>query len=325
MAAEALGPVKSEFVQRSLADALTNNTVEVQVAAGEALVRMKAEELYGGVAEAMLQVAQAHHTQDLRRRVGKVLSAIPGGVEPFHQPIQAELVRGEAEGALELIAATLEIFPEDVDLFWWRGYALRSLRRLDEAADSYQHAFELAQGVSVIPQALAQTFLELHDYPRAMEAARRGVELAPNDAEAQSILAWSSYKVGAIQDAVRAASKAVDLDPVHSDAIWIVLLGHIRQANVEESRSAFQHARKTLRLPRCLRRGGMSAVGSRLDACCQAELRRVQWRHGPPQNTACCLRYSLPLGLVAQVPARCVARRGATAGAGALCRYCGAV
>jgi len=177
-----------------------------------------------------------------------VLSAIPGGLAPFYQPIQEELGYSGSERALELIEAALEIIPEDVNLFWWRGHALRSLGRLDRAADNYQRAFELEKRASVIPQALAQTFLELGDFPRAMETARRGVEIAPADAEAQSILAWSSYKAGAIPEAVEAASKAVDLDPVHGDAIWIVLLGHVRQANLEESRSAFQHAMRVRQL-----------------------------------------------------------------------------
>jgi hypothetical protein len=47
---------------------------------------------------------------------------------------------------------------------------------------------------------------------------------------------------------VEAANKAVDLDPVHSDAIWIVLLGHIRQENLEKARSAFQDALRVLQL-----------------------------------------------------------------------------
>src|SRR5436309_4238626 len=84
-------------------------------------------------------------------------------------------------------------------------------------------------------------------------------------------------------------------------------------------------AQKTLRLPRCLRRGGMSDLGSGLDARCQDQLEGLQWRHGPPTHTPCRLRYPVPLGLVAHVPARRVARRDTTTGAGALCRYCGAV
>src|SRR5713226_1016801 len=74
-----------------------------------------------------------------------------------------------------------------------------------------------------------------------------------------------------------------------------------------------RRARKTLRLPRCLRRGGMSDLGRGLDARCQDQFEWLQWRHGPPTHTPCRLRYAVPLSLVAQVPARRVARRETTA------------
>src|SRR5713101_7734040 len=68
------------------------------------------------------------------------------------------------------------------------------------------------------------------------------------------------------------------------------------------------YARKTLRLPRCLRRGGMRAFGRGLNVPCQRQVVGVQWWYGPPTYTPCRLRYAIPLGLVAQVPTRCVAR-----------------
>jgi len=247
-AAHALGFIQQEGTALALAVGLSDSAVDVRLAAAESLVRLEAREMDGRVTETMLPIVRSNRAPDIRRRAGRVLSAIPGGLAPFYQPIQEELGYSGSERALELIEAALEIIPEDVNLFWWRGHALRSLGRLDRAADNYQRAFELEKRASVIPQALAQTFLELGDFPRAMETARRGVEIAPADAEAQSILAWSSYKAGAIPEAVEAASKAVDLDPVHGDAIWIVLLGHVRQANLEESRSAFQHAMRVRQL-----------------------------------------------------------------------------
>jgi hypothetical protein len=84
-------------------------------------------------------------------------------------------------------------------------------------------------------------------------------------------------------------------------------------------------ARKTLRLPRCLRRGGMRAFGGGLHAPCQRQVVGVQWRDGPATYTPCRLRYPVPLRLVAQVPARRVTRREPTAGPGTLRRYGGAV
>jgi tetratricopeptide (TPR) repeat protein len=241
-AARALGSLHSDAVWQSLTAALSDDSVEVQVAAAEALVRMQAEEHYGRIAEVMLHATKAGEGQALRRRAAEVLSKIPVGVEPLYRPIQDELGRGSAERALEMIEGSLDILPEDVNLFWWRGHALKSLGRLEAAADSFQRASELEKQASVIPQALAQTFLELGDPSRAMATARRGVEIEPGNADIQSVMAWSSYKVGAISEAIEAASKAVDLDPVHAEAIWILLLAHLREGNSEASRAAFQHA-----------------------------------------------------------------------------------
>jgi tetratricopeptide (TPR) repeat protein len=240
-AAEALTTLESDVVRRSLTDALSDNSAGVQVAAADALVRMKAQECYGRIAEVMLHVATADQGQVLRPRAGEVLSKMPGGVEPLYQPIMEHLARARAEPALQMIEASLEILPEDANLFWWRGHALKSLGRLDQAADSFQRASGLLQA-SVITQVLAQTYLELGDSSRAMATGRRGVEMEPGNADAQSILAWSCYKAGEIPEAIEAAGKALDLDPVLADAIWILLLAHLRQGNLGQSRAAFQHA-----------------------------------------------------------------------------------
>jgi tetratricopeptide (TPR) repeat protein len=75
-----------------------------------------------------------------------------------------------------------------------------------------------------------------------MKVAQRGVEIAPDDADAQSILAWCSYNAGATRDSVLASTKAVDLDPTHADAIWIAILARARDGDIEGARAAFEHA-----------------------------------------------------------------------------------
>jgi tetratricopeptide (TPR) repeat protein len=213
------------------------------VAAASVLVQSKADELYGRLADTAMRVAKGTHPLPLRRRAAAVLMAIPAGLDPLYKPIQAELLRDQPERALATIEETFAIIPDDVNLFWWRGFALRKLGRLELAAESYQRAFDLENQASVIPQALAQTFLELGDVARASESARRGVELNPGDADAQAILAWCSYKNNETQTAIDAASKAVALDPVHGDAVLLVLLAHLREGDLENARKAFQHAR----------------------------------------------------------------------------------
>src|SRR5262249_1420073 len=154
---------------------------------------------------------------------------IPGAADRIREPIRAILERGEDfDGALKLIASALEILPTDVELYWFRGYALRQLGRLREAADSYQRASQIASRISIIPAALAQTFLELREYPRAIEAALRAAEIAPDSADAHALVARSQHESGNIPAAFRAAQRAMDLDPVHGDAIWLTFLAHLK-------------------------------------------------------------------------------------------------
>lgn len=80
-------------------------------------------------------------------------------------------------------------------------------------------------------------------------------------------------------------------------------------------------ARKTLRLPRRLRRGGMSDLGSGLDARYPDPSDGVTVAYGSPTYPSCGLRYPVPLGVVAQVSTRRLAGRNPTAGTGPLYRY----
>ena len=101
-------------------------------------------------------------------------------------------------------------------------------------------------------------------------------------------------------------------DPITGERSYVDyfrILQRMRLAKHRQGTSVFYFDdRKTLRLPRCLRRGGMRAFGGGLNAPCQRQVVGVQWRYGPPTHPPCRLRYAIPLGLVAQVPTRCVAR-----------------
>ena len=247
-AVRALRSLKSDAVMQSLMVTLSDNSGEMQVAAGKVLISLEADEHYGRIAEMLLPITKRGESLALRRRAAEQLGKIPGGLEPLYRPIQDELGSGGAERALEMIDVLLQILPENANIYWWRGHALRSLGRLELAADSYQRASELASDAAVIPKVLALTFLELGDATRAMATARRGVELEPGNADVQSIMAWSSFKADAIPDAIEAANKAVVLDPVHVDAIWILLLAQLRQGNLEASQAAFRHALRVRQL-----------------------------------------------------------------------------
>src|SRR5207253_18299 len=117
--------VDSNAARALLADGLIDNSPAVRVAAADALITSGAQEIYGRISEIMFQIVQSNNGE-LRQRAGSILSKLPGGLDAVHRPIQDALLRGDAEGALQLTQEELKTFPEDVDLFWWKGHALKS-------------------------------------------------------------------------------------------------------------------------------------------------------------------------------------------------------
>jgi tetratricopeptide (TPR) repeat protein len=236
-----LAKLRPEQAGEWFSQALAENAVPLQLAAAKMLATQDSSAMDPRVAEAVLRIAKTSAVPEFRERAGKVLSTIPGGVEPFYQPILAEFGRGDWSRVVGLAGAALEILPEDPNLFWWRGHALRQLGQLREAAEDYRRASELASGASIIPLELADTLIDLGDYQHAVEAARTGVVISEGDAETHAILAFSCYKAGLIEEAQQSAGTAIDLDPVQPTANWVFLLAHLRQEHLDAARAAFGH------------------------------------------------------------------------------------
>lgn len=242
-AIRALINLKTEVGGTRIASHLDDADVEVRLAAASVLVDLQLETAYQRLSASMLELARSSVPLALRQRAAAVLTKLPEGAEPFYQPIQ-DALEGNWLRALQLADDALLLLPDDVNLHWWRGHALRQLGRLPEAVDSFRRASELKGSLAVIRQTLAETFLELKDYPHAVAAAKLAAEIEPSDADCQSVLAWSSFHAGAFDDALAAAEIAIALDPVHMGAIWVALLVHLQRRDLPAARSMYAHAKR---------------------------------------------------------------------------------
>jgi HEAT repeat protein len=247
-AVNALWNMSSTAVVESVARALDDGDPQVRVAAGRALIVLDASHLHARLQKAMLAVANASEPQVLRRAACDVLRKIPGGLEPIYHPIRLAVERDELQAALDLIAGVLEIIPDDVNLFWWRGRVLDALGQRAQAAASLRRAFELEAHAAAIPPVLAEILIALGDFAGAVEVARRGVDLSEDGADAHALLAWSCYRASKIWEAVTAARMACDLDPVHPRAIWILVLVLLRVPAPAVARQAVEHALRVRQL-----------------------------------------------------------------------------
>ncbi|MEJ2886937.1 DUF4062 domain-containing protein [Actinomycetospora aeridis] len=199
------------------------------------------------VAARMMQaiVVGPDEEEELRREAAEVLARLPEGVEPVYRPIRHALGEGDPARALELADDVITALPRDVNLLWWRGHALLDLERPAEAAEGFERAADLDEDTAgVILQALAETRLDLDDVSGAVTAARRGAALAPDDPDAHGLLAWSCLRAGSDDECVAAATRALEHDPIHSGARWLLLLAEARRGNLPTAREALDRERR---------------------------------------------------------------------------------
>ena len=78
------------------------------------------------------------------------------------------------------------------------------------------------------------------DYKGAERSFRRGIEIAPNDAELHNALGWTLFQDGRPQEAAVELEKAVTLDPKHAKAHNNLALALVELGRLEEAASHFQ-------------------------------------------------------------------------------------
>ncbi|MGD2069489.1 MAG: hypothetical protein PVI57_12500, partial [Gemmatimonadota bacterium] len=100
---------------------------------------------------------------------------------------------------------------EALSLIEYYGYAVPS--GTPDALDAARRGVELAPQTGEAYTALGITWSQRREGPPALEALERAVELSPSDAEAYSWLAWLRLVLGEPEKAVRPAARGVELNP----------------------------------------------------------------------------------------------------------------
>ncbi|HEV3022714.1 MAG TPA: tetratricopeptide repeat protein, partial [Pirellulales bacterium] len=165
--------------------------------------------------------------------------------------------------AAEALQAILKREPEHAStrLFlrntcWGRAMALGRLSRHAEACESWQEAVELdaekradlrsayAESLSELAWSLAaRPETELRDPPRAVELAKRSIELNPNTTVAFNTLGVAQYRAGNWQAAVEALDQSVKLRAGGDAFDWLFLaMSHQRLGNQDEARKWYDQA-----------------------------------------------------------------------------------
>jgi TolB-like protein/Tfp pilus assembly protein PilF len=103
----------------------------------------------------------------------------------------------------------IELSPNYPTAHQWYGLLLRDLGRMDEAKVQIKRAQELDPVSLIIGQVAVQNFLIEGDTSRALQEAKRLVELDPNYPRGLEVLGWIYLKQGRNSEAVATLQKAV--------------------------------------------------------------------------------------------------------------------
>jgi predicted O-linked N-acetylglucosamine transferase (SPINDLY family) len=160
---------------------------------------------------------------------------------------QREAAAGRLDSALSMVRLHIKMRPKDLDAINLLGTLLQEAGRADEAIVQYQRLIAMApdrpayrhnyanslldakrpreaiaqweQLLSAHPDyllgwiALSVAYLEIDDTPRAIEAGRRAVAMAPDLAPAAGNLGFALGRAGELEEAVEVLQRGVDANP----------------------------------------------------------------------------------------------------------------
>jgi tetratricopeptide (TPR) repeat protein len=194
----------------------------------------------------------------LRARTGELEEVAPtliDSVEKGHpeSPViletlaQAYLRQLRYKAAYACLSRWIELCPDAVRAYQWRGWTLERLNRFKAAAEDYRQALELDPDLIPVRLRVAEMLLEDKQAPEALPHLERLYRQAPDRPEVLARLGMCRY----FQNQTKEARRLMEAAVVHlpNDA---ALLLHLAKLDLQEGRGreAEQWLRKALRVDR---------------------------------------------------------------------------
>ena len=120
---------------------------------------------------------------------------------------------GDAEGAVRELLACVQEFPDSRQAWHLLGRYSKSLGRTGEAIRYFERALALDSTFKIVYNELAYCYDAVDDGERAIWAAGRYVDLAPNEANPYDTQGEMLARYGRLKEAIRAYERALEIDP----------------------------------------------------------------------------------------------------------------
>jgi len=205
--------MEAETAVGPLLAALNDCAIDVRLGAARALTNIKDETVITPLIQTLIQLATKGDDVSIREEAAKLLNDVPGGRDALYAPIMDALRISDWTTVVMLIGEPLPFLPANPNLYFWRSLAYPGLGRLKEALADCEWFIKFARDPAETHYLhYASLLSQLNRHEEALAAARRAVELAPDQVDCQGDLAWYAYKAGQYEEGITASHRALELD-----------------------------------------------------------------------------------------------------------------
>jgi len=211
-AIEALTRIRDDAAIPALVKSLESDHTLTCIAAAKALNELGFEQVET-LFQLLCRIARVEPDIMVRKKGAKALSEIPGGTDEFYKPIREGITGGRYDEVIRLIGSDTPFLPNDENLYWWRGFARRSLGRSQDALADLDQAVALTDCKAHVHRIRAEVLLDLSRFPEALAAAEKAAEIEPKEAENYFLVGWCAYLANELEKSISASRSALELNP----------------------------------------------------------------------------------------------------------------
>lgn len=151
--------------------------------------------------------------EDAAAELAELIAAEPGHAPALTMLARVRLAAGQPAEAIAAADAAVAAAPRDLGALVTRGMVLADLGRLSDAASAAEQILQLGADSGYAQTSAAAILAEVRNGQQALDAAWRGVQLAPEDATPHLVLALVAARMGLFDLAERAYRESLRLDP----------------------------------------------------------------------------------------------------------------
>ncbi|MFP4460157.1 MAG: tetratricopeptide repeat protein [Candidatus Zixiibacteriota bacterium] len=151
---------------------------------------------------------------------------------------------GLNEKALENINKSIQLKPQNIDLYNQRGLIYQRVDRYEEALQDFNYAIKLQPDFGACYNNRAILYSYLGDHEKAMQDYDKAISINPNMASLYNNRAVEHFKIKDTKGAFEDLEKCIEKDPEHGNAITNRGLLKKMSGDIEGARNDFEKAIK---------------------------------------------------------------------------------